>query len=152
MIEIRDVDPQGVDAMALLHEAWVDAKSLYPELFEGSTAAPTNAPLPAGGAYVVAYDDGQPLACGAIHPFDAVAAEVRRMYVHRDHRRMGLAGAVLSHLVGEARRLGYSRLVLETGNRQQPAMRFYERHGFERTPPFGRHIDDPTSICYARTI
>lgn len=152
MIDIRDVDPQGADAMALLHQAWIDAKALYPELFDAASVPPVNAPLPDRGAYVVAYVDDVPLACGAIHPWEGGAAEVRRMYVHRDHRRTGLAGAVLSHLVGEARRLGYSRLVLETGNRQQPAMRFYERHGFERTPPFGRHAGDPTSICYARSI
>jgi GNAT superfamily N-acetyltransferase len=152
MLRIRHVDPQGVDAMALLREASADARALYPESFAASDPSPTNGPLPARGVYVVAYVDGQPLACGALRPVDASVAELRRMYVHRDHRRQGLASAVLAHLLGEARRLGYSRLVLETGHRQLPAMRLYESHGFRRTAPFGDHIDDPTSVCYARSI
>jgi len=149
---IRDVDPQGADATALLYEAWIDARALYPELLAASSSHPTNEPLQHRGVYVVAYLGSAPAACGAISPVDGVVAEIRRMYVRREHRRLGLASGVLSHLIGEGRRLGYSRLVLETGYRQEPAMRLYERHGFERISPFGRHVNDPTSVCYSRSI
>jgi putative acetyltransferase len=152
MLSIRNVDPQGADAMGLLHEAVVDARALYPELFAGRQASATNGPPEERGIYVIAYVDGRPLACGAIRPLDAEVAEVRRMYVHREHRRQGLATAVLSHLVREARGLGYSSLVLETGYRQVFAMRFYEAHGFQRIAPFGEHVNDPTSVCYGRAI
>jgi len=134
--------------MALLREAALDARELYPELFSADTPFPTNTPLPERGSYVVAYADDRPLACGAIWPYEANVAEVRRMYVHRDHRRRGLAQAVLSHLVGRARELGYARLVLETGFRQVAATRFYETAGFTRIAPFGKYADDPTSVCY----
>lgn len=153
---IRDVDPQGATALALLHEAWLDARALYPELFTGQeNKAPGNPALGARSIYVVAYLDGRPLACGSIVPFDdeaATTAEVRRMYVHRDHRRRGLGRAVLAHLEREALRLGFARLVLETGNLQQPAMQLYEAQGFRRIPPFGPYADDPTSICYERML
>jgi putative acetyltransferase len=149
---IRNVDPQGVDALALLQEASADARALYPELFAGVTASATNGPLPAGAAYVVAYVDGQAVACGAIYPLDDGVAEVKRMYVHRSRRRQGLAAAVLRHLEAEARRLRYHRLVLETGYRQEPAMRLYEAHGFERIAPYGEYVNDPTSVCFARTL
>jgi GNAT superfamily N-acetyltransferase len=154
---ILNMDPQGADALALLHEAWLDARALYPDLFAGKEAkAPGNPPLGARSVYVVAYLDGQPLACGSIVPFgelyDTTTAEVRRMYVHRDHRRRGLGRAVLAHLEREALRLGFARLVLETGHRQQPAMQLYEADGFRRIPPFGPYADDPTSVCYERTL
>jgi len=152
VLSIRNVDPQGADAMALLHEASVDARALYPELFEESSVSATNNPLPERGVYVIAYVDGRPLACGAIRPLDAATAEVKRMYVHREHRRLGLGSAVLSHLLGEARRLGYSRLMLGTGYKQVAAMRLYEAHGFQRVPPFGEYINDPTSVYYGLVI
>jgi len=148
-IAVRDADPQGVDALALLHEASVDARALYPELFVGATKSATNEPLAAGAVYVVAYVEARPLACGALRRVDGTTAELRRMYVHRAHRRQGLARAVLEHLQREAVRLGYDRLVLETGCRQGPAMRLYEASGFSRIPAFGEHVTDPKSVCYA---
>ncbi len=58
------------------------------------------------------------------------------MYVLHEHREHGIGYAVLSHLVAEARRLGYQRLRLETGNKQTPAMALYEAFGFHRIAPF----------------
>ena len=70
------------------------------------------------------------------------------MYVHRDHRRNRIGYAVLAHLASEARRLAYRRMQLETGKRQASAMALYESFGFRRIPPFGEHVNDPTSVCY----
>lgn len=92
------------------------------------------------------------VACGALRPLSESTAEVRRMYVHRDYRRQGLARAVLRHLETEAARLGYSRLVLETGHKQLAAMRLYEAHGFRQIEPFGEYANDPTSVCYERFL
>jgi GNAT superfamily N-acetyltransferase len=149
---IRTVDPQGPDALMLLGEAATDARLLYPELFPPGSPSPANPPWPARGVYLVAYADGRPLACGALWPLDETCAEVRRMYVHRDHRRAGLAKAILDDLVNRAARAGFTRLVLETGHRQSAAMRLYEANGFTRIPPFGKYADDPTSVCYERVI
>jgi len=152
MLAIKDVNPQGADALALLHEASIDARALYPEMFSSDSPPATNAPLDERSVYVVAYVDGCPLACGAFRPLEDSAAEIRRMYVHRDHRRTGLARAVLAHLEREAARLGYRRLVLETGYKQVAAMRLYEAFGFQRVAPFGEYENDPTSVCYERLI
>jgi putative acetyltransferase len=147
-VVIREVDPLGADAMALLREAAQDARTLYPESFTDQSPLPTNQPAADRSAYVGEV----PLACGAIVPYGETTAEVRRMYVHREHRRLGLAHAVLSHLLALARQFGYGRLVLETGFRQTAAMQLYEAAGFERIAPFGKYADDPTSVCYELLI
>lgn len=152
MLSIEAVDPQGADAMALLREAVLDARAVYPELAPPDAPFPTNSPLPERALYLVAYIDGEPVACGAIWPYEAAVAQVRRMYVHREHRRSGLARAVLTRLIGAARSFGYRRLVLETGFRQIAAMRFYEAAGFSRIAPFGKYANDPTSVCYELDI
>jgi putative acetyltransferase len=147
-VSFRHVDPQDADALELLHEASIDARALYPELFVGVVRPATNEPLAERSVYVVGYANGKPLVSGAIRPFNSSIAEVRRMYVHRDHRRQGFAREMLKYLRSEAIRLGYSRLIMETGYRQLPAMRLYEAFGFRQIAPFGEYANDPTSVCY----
>lgn len=74
------------------------------------------------GAFLVAYADGKPAGCGAIRRQDADTAEIKRMYVSPDIRGRGIGRAVLAALEAEGRRLGVSRIVLETGERQQEAL------------------------------
>ena len=147
-LRFESVDPQSEVALALLREAAVDARALYPELHSPESPLPSNPSLSQGGVYVVAYHDGLPVACGALWPLDETTAEVRRMYVHRDHRRKGFGRDVLVHLMREAVRFGYKTLRLETGFRQLPAMALYEQYGFRRIPPFDAYASDPTSVCY----
>jgi putative acetyltransferase len=150
--EIRPVDPQGTDALALLAEAAVEASALYPELHDLTAPGPTNAPTPPRGIYLVAYLDGAAVACGALRPLDEHTAEVRRMYVRRSHRRRGLASAILHALEQAAAGFGYRTLRLETGYRQQPAMALYEARGFVRIAAFGPYVADPTSVCFEKRI
>jgi len=151
-VRIVEVDPQGADAMALLTEAAVEARGLYPELHGPNSAWPTNPPTPAGGVYLVAYLAGCPLACGALRPIDAATAEVRRMFVSANARRAGLATRILRALENHASRLGYSLLKLQTGDRQHAAVALYARHGYARIEPFGEHVDDPTSVCFEKPV
>jgi ribosomal protein S18 acetylase RimI-like enzyme len=60
--------------------------------------------------------------------------------------------AILDALVAEARALGATRVVLETGVRQHEAMALYERAGFARIERFGEYVDSPLSICMARAL
>lgn len=151
-LRIEPVDPQGEVALALLREAAIDARALSPELHGPDAPWPTNPPDGEGSVYLVAWQGGVPLACGALRPLSPVVAEVRRMYVHRGHRRQGLARAILQRLVTEAKRLGHATLRLETGHKQAAAMALYESFGFRRIPPFGQYADDPTSVCYELTL
>jgi putative acetyltransferase len=151
-IVIAPVDPQGADALSLLREAALEARALYPELFAADTPMPTNAPLAERAAYLVAYQAGLPVGCGAVRRIDADTAEVRRMYVLRSHRRFGIARAVLVELERAAAALHYGVLRLETGYRQTAAMALYESFGFRRIPPFGEYANDPTSVCFEKTL
>ena len=74
------------------------------------------------------------------------------MYVLKDYRRHGVAWMMLEALGQEAARLQYTSMRLETGNRQTPAMRFYESYGFTRFPPFGPCVNDPLSVCYEKPV
>jgi putative acetyltransferase len=149
---IIESDPQGRDAMALLREAAIDARALYPELHDPGAPWPVNLPTPPRGAYFVAYSGPLAVGMGAHRPLDDDVTEVRRMYVLRDARQGGVAKALLRRIEDHARTQGFTRLVLETGYRQTPAMKLYESCGFVRIAPFGIYRDDPTSVCYEKSI
>jgi len=74
------------------------------------------------------------------------------MYVEPEHRGSGVATAVLRALEKAAGAQGWNRLVLETGDRQPDAIRFYEREGYTRIPNFGYYADSEYSLCFGRAL
>jgi putative acetyltransferase len=151
-LRIEAKDPLSSEALFLLHEAALEARQLYSDLIDPAAPMPANQPLQPGDVYLVALSGGNPVGCGALRKIDDRTAEVRRMYVLARHRRAGIARAILHRLDEDAHRFGYNLLLLETGNRQRPAMKLYETFGFARIDPFGPYVDDPTSVCYAKRV
>ena len=149
-MRIANIDPQSDTALSLLREAALDVRPLYGEA--PGPPWPRNLPLGPRDVYVAAFVGGTAIGSGAIRWLDASTCEVHRMYVVRSHRRKGVARAVLSYLRAEAARLGYTRMRLETGDRQTPAIALYESYGFSRVEPFGKYVNDPTSVCYELSV
>ncbi len=107
--------------------------------------------------FLVAYDvpddgDELPVGCGALRALDSMHGEIKRMYVIPERRGTGISTRLLAALEGEARGLGWDRVVLETGDRQPDAMRLYEREGYTRIPNFGYYADSELSICYEKVF
>src|SRR6187399_1213609 len=61
---------------------------------------------------IVAYDNGNPVGCGAIKAFDEKIVEVKRMFVPLSHRGNGIASGVLRELETWALELGNNKCVL----------------------------------------
>jgi putative acetyltransferase len=77
---------------------------------------------------------------------------VKRMFVHPDHRGSGVSTAVLAEIETFAAARGWSRLVLETGDQQPDAIRFYTREGYTRIPNFGHYADSDSSLCFEKPL
>jgi putative acetyltransferase len=88
--------------------------------------------------FFLARLDGQAVGCGGVALF-ADFAEVKRMYVRDTARGTGVAQALLARIEMEARTAGLAVVRLETGDRQEAAMRLYARAGFHRCPAFGAY-------------
>ena len=153
-LRIEHADPQGAEALALLREAAIEVRAMYPELqAQGHPSLwPTNPPLPARGAYFLGYLGTTAVASGALRPIDERTAELRRMYVLPAHRRRGIAEAMLARLEDEARAQGYARMRLETGYKQEAAMACYRACGWRPIAPFGEYADDRTSRCFEKGL
>ncbi|MDF5721170.1 MAG: GNAT family N-acetyltransferase [Rhizonema sp. PD37] len=70
------------------------------------------------------------------------------------HRRRGVAGKILEHIIFEAERRTYDCLNLETGAIPEfaPARALYIRYGFEYRGPFAEYIDDPNSVFMTKKL
>jgi GNAT superfamily N-acetyltransferase len=131
VIEVRTV-PSDAEPATTLVAAMVDEVSeLYGRIDVPGAPSATPADFaPPGGAFVVVYDDGEPVAGGGIKRLGDGACEIKRMYVVPQARGRGLASVLLEALEDEARALGYAIARLDTGPRQPAAQAMYERAGY----------------------
>ena len=104
------------------------------------------------GAFLVARQDGLAVGCGAVRRISPTTAEVKRMFVTAAARGGGIGGRLLAELEAWARRAGITRLVLEAGDRQAEAIRFYEASGFVAIPCFGEYAEASLSRCYEKVL
>ena len=74
----------------------------------------------------------------------STTAELDVLYVAPDHRRRGVASALLTTLLDHAQRTGVRLIRLRAGSPQPEALAFYRDAGFVPTEPFGRWVEDPT--------
>ncbi len=76
--------------------------------------------------------DGEIAALCTFQRSDALpdCAEIILMYVHPKHQRQGYGGRLLSYVLEELRRGGYTSAVLDTAEKNEGARRFYEKQGF----------------------
>ena len=98
--------------------------------------------------FFLARLDGAAVGCGGVALFPTFA-EVKRMFVREHARRRGVAQALLSRIEIEARAAGLAWLRLETGIRQQAAMRLYHRAGFRPCGAFGDYAEMPAEATVA---
>ena len=99
-------------------------------------------------------DSGTVVGCGALKRLDAGHAEVKSMRTTPARKRSGIASMLLEHIITEARRMGFTRLSLETGSAQfyWPARKLYEKFGFEYCEPFADYRPDPLSVFLTRRL
>ena len=87
--------------------------------------------LARGGAFcVLEAQTGRIIGAYGLYPIDARSGELRKMYLRRDYRGKGLGKLLLEHALAEARRLGFTRVTLETASVLTEAIALYESYGF----------------------
>jgi putative acetyltransferase len=100
----------------------------------------------------VARDQGRAIAMGALRRHAGGVAEVKRMYTLPSHQGRGVGGMILAEIEKQARAEGFTRLVLETGDRHPAAWRVYERGGFTRCGPVLDYAGSGWSLFYEKAL
>ena len=132
MIEVRAEPPDGPAATALFEEymAFVaeragvrmdDRTDIFgtPDLFVGP-----------GTAWLVLYDDGDPVGSGGLREAEPGVGEIRRMFVSARARRRGHGRRLLAALEARGRELGYGRMRLFTTTMLIEARAMYVAAGY----------------------
>jgi len=101
---------------------------------------------------IVAYENSEPLGCGAIKEYSSAAMEVKRMYTSPGSRGMGVATTILKELETWANELGYKTCVLETGKKQPEAIELYKKNGYNIIQNYGQYKGVENSICFEKII
>ena len=149
-LEIRTLSPDSPVAVELIQELDADLLQRYTREWI-HTLHPEDVVNP-GLIFAVGYLKETPVACGALRPLNDGVAEVKRMFVRQVYRGRGYSKEVLAFLEKEARRLGFTKLRLETGSRLTEAVRLYETAGYRLIPRFGEYVGNPYSLCYEKDI
>lgn len=101
---------------------------------------------------IVAYEEGQPVASGAIREYAPGVMEIKRMYTMPVIRGKGYASKVLAELERWAAELGYKKLILETGMRNPEALALYHAKGYQVTPNYDPYIGVENSVCFEKLL
>ena len=142
---LRTEPPDGPASRAL----WAEYQVLLGERLDAPVADPEHifaSPesfTGPGSAWLVAYEDGEPVACGGLRAIDAETGEIKRMFVTARARGRGHARALLAELERRAADAGQRRLRLITTEVLREARVLYESAGYAivATPREGARQD-----------
>ena len=101
---------------------------------------------------VVAYNNGEPIGCGAVKQYDVQTMEVKRMFVPLHHRGLGIATLILKELEKWSKELSYEKCILETGEKQPEAIQLYHKNNYQIIPNFGQYAGVESSVCFEKNI
>lgn len=137
-VVIERVDPASDSARWCVAQYYAELASRFEDGFDPASSIPADdAELrPPRGAFLMATVDGEPVACGAVKKVSAGVGWIKRMWVARTARGLGLGRQMLAALEREARRLGLTIVQLETNRSLVEAIQLYRSAGYVEVPPF----------------
>lgn len=141
-VEIKPVDPEQRDAEYCLVEYVAELNRRSTRGFDpsvGATALPHEVRPPAG-QFFVAYLHGKAIGCGAVKHHADAPAEIKRMWIAPQARRLGLGRRLLETLEACALAAGARVAHIETSRVLTEALALYRSTGWVEVPPFN---DEP---------
>ncbi|MEO6175375.1 MAG: GNAT family N-acetyltransferase [Flavobacterium circumlabens] len=101
---------------------------------------------------VVFYENDIAVGCGAFREKESDTVEIKRMYVHPEHRKKGIASQVLKALELWAAEINYPYTILETGKKQPEAIALYQKSGYTLIPNYPPYENVENSVCMKKTL
>ncbi|MBZ9570606.1 GNAT family N-acetyltransferase [Methanobrevibacter sp. TMH8] len=93
-----------------------------------------------------------PIACGSFKELFNDTVEIKRVFVKKSYRNMGLATFIMEILEKEAKMQNYYFSILVTGVNNIPSQSLYKKLGYKLTEGFGIYKGDPDSFCFKKEL
>lgn len=101
---------------------------------------------------VLAYENDEPIGCGAIKEYEKDIVEIKRMYVPLEKRGKGIASVILKELEKWAKELEYNKCILETGKKMPEAIQLYKKSNYNLIKNYGQYAGVESSVCFEKQL
>ena len=118
------------------YETWLDMDLCFQGFEEEVRGLPGRYSKPEGRLLLATA--GTKLAgCVAMRMIEDEICEMKRLYLRKDFRGIGLGNALIDRVIEEARGIGYKKMRLDTyPPKMGKAVKLYESYGFNPIPPY----------------
>jgi GNAT superfamily N-acetyltransferase len=142
MVGLEVEDPATADARWCIEQYFAELNERFEHGFDPSRSISADAHelVPPAGLLLIARLRGRPVGCGALKFHDRAPAELKRMWVARDMRGLGLGRRMLRELERLAQEAGARVVRLETNETLREAIQLYRDSGYREVPRFN---DEP---------
>jgi DNA-binding MarR family transcriptional regulator/GNAT superfamily N-acetyltransferase len=158
LVEIVIEDPTTPDARWCFEQYFAELDERFDAGFDPSLSIPADATelTSSSGLLLLARMRGRAVGCGALKLHSNAPAELKRMWVSRDARGLGVGRRLLTELEGHARAAGATVVHLETNRTLTEAISLYRRSGYVEVAafndePYADHWFEKTLCPVART-
>ena len=135
------VDPASEHARAAVAAYFRELDETFEGGFDVAAGAADEHTLGgATGRFLVAVSAGVVVGCGGLQSLSDDIGEIKRMWVHKEWRGLGLAGRLLRRLEAESAALGHRVVRLDTNSSLADAVAMYRAAGYVEIP---RYNDNP---------
>lgn len=144
MLKIFPVETnEDIESVKILLEeylAWMEIEKLISaqefQAFQEQLANLLNGFAQPTGCLLVAMYQDENAGCVALRKLTDSICEMKRLYVRKKFRGMGIGRKLAECVIGEARRLGYARIRVHTLRAMEAANTLYEALGFKQISPY----------------
>jgi len=138
MVEFAVEDPATADAAWCVAQYFAELDARFESGFDPALSIPAGveALTPPSGALIIARLRGRPIGCGALKFHRRAPAELKRMWVSKSARGLGVGARLLDALEQHAREAGARMVRLETNRALVEAIALYRRSGYVEVDAF----------------
>jgi DNA-binding MarR family transcriptional regulator/ribosomal protein S18 acetylase RimI-like enzyme len=142
MVTLEVEDASTPDAQWCIGQYFAELETRFDSGFDPSLSISATAKelTPPAGLFVVARLRGQAVGCGALKFHPDAPAELKRMWLAKEIRGLGVGRRLLADLEAKAARAGARVIRLETNRSLVEAIRLYRESGYREVERFN---DEP---------